>query len=55
LQVVKSLLERTFEEEGQMPYVVALGALLLTAAVLILTWAFPKDPRRGRVDTHRRT
>jgi hypothetical protein len=29
-----------------MPYAVALGALLLTAAVLILTWAFPKDPHR---------
>jgi hypothetical protein len=36
-----------------MPYAVALGALLLTAAVLILTWAFPKRPHRGHVHLRR--
>jgi hypothetical protein len=36
-----------------MPYVVVLGALLLTAAVVILTWAFPKDPHRGHPHSRR--
>ena len=37
-----------------MPYVVALGVLLLTLAVVLLSWAFPKDPHRVRMDPRRR-
>jgi hypothetical protein len=29
-----------------MPFVVLLGALLLTLAVVVLAWAFPRAPSR---------
>jgi hypothetical protein len=31
-----------------MPYAIALGLTLLTAAIVLLRWAYPKAPRRVR-------
>jgi hypothetical protein len=44
------------EKEGiAVSYIVdVLGFLLLVAAVVVLAWAYPKDPHARRFDNHHR-